>query len=469
MTTRNSRFWGPTADLRPFTHEPWPLDPGQGGGALGRDPTVRLIFATLIRRQDSHVSQCNHALPCRMVPLMGGPSPLKGDGARPRRIAHLDMDAFFASVELLEHPELKGLPVVVGGRRATVPEAGKDYPRLKHYAGRGVATTATYEARAFGVHSGMGLMKAAALAPEAILLPAHFEAYKKVSRAFKAAVAEVAPLIEDRGIDEIYIDLTDIPGESLALARRLKEAVRQATGLTCSIGITPNKLLSKLASELQKPDGVTILGLDDVPARIWPLPCKAINGIGPKATAKLEGFHIHTIGDLARADPAWLVAHFGRSYGAWLHEAAHGRDDRPLVIEREPKSISRETTFERDLHPKLDRQELSRILLDLCVRLAQDLAQKGYLCRCVGIKLRFEDFSTVTRDHSLAVPIADPESLREAARASLKRVPLDRKLRLLGIRAGGLVKVEDHLARATQPLSIHEPGGFDFSDGLPNQ
>ncbi len=137
--------------------------------------------------------------------------------------------------------------------------------------GRGVATTATYEARALGVPSGMGLMKAAALAPEAILLPAHFEAYARVSRAFKAAVAEVAPLIEDRGIDEIYLDLTEVPGGSRELALRLKEAVRQATGLSCSIGITPNKLLSKMASELEKPDGMTILDRDDIPTRIWPL------------------------------------------------------------------------------------------------------------------------------------------------------------------------------------------------------
>jgi DNA polymerase-4 len=370
------------------------------------------------------------------------------------------MDAFFASVELLEHPELRGLPVVVGGRRSRASGGGADYPRLKDYAGRGVATTATYEARAFGVRSGMGLMKAAALAPEAILLPAHFEAYAKVSRAFKAAVAEVAPLIEDRGIDEIYIDLTEVPGESLALACHLKEVVRQATGLTCSIGITPNKLLSKLASEMQKPDGITLLGIEDIPTRIWPLPCSAINGIGPKATAKLDGFHIHTIGELAKTDPVWLVEHFGRSYGAWLHEASHGRDDRPLTFLREPKSISRETTFERDLHPGQDRDELSRILLDLCERLAQDLARKDYLARSVGIKLRFDDFSTVTRDQSLHLPIADASSLREAARASLRRVAFDRKLRLLGIRAGNLVKGSDHKGQQSKQTREAEGGLF---------
>lgn len=386
-----------------------------------------------------------------------------------RRIAHLDMDAFFASVELLEHPELKGLPVVVGGRRAAAAQAGRDHPRLKDYVGRGVATTATYEARAFGVRSGMGLMKAAALAPDAILLPAHFEAYVRVSRAFKAAVAEVAPLIEDRGIDEIYIDLTEVAGASGELAQRLKEAVRRATSLTCSIGITPNKLLSKIASELQKPDGVTILGYGDIPSRIWPLPCSAINGIGPKASAKLEGFGVRTIGELAQADPAWLVEHFGRSYGAWLHDAAQGRDERPLVLSREPKSISRETTFERDLHARLDREELSRILLDLCERLAGDLERKGLRAHAIGIKLRYEDFTTVTRDQTLAVAVADVSSLREAARAALRRAPLDRRLRLLGVRAGSFVKAGDPTARpARHPVPhpvqgprVTEPGLFD--------
>ena len=352
----------------------------------------------------------------------------------------------------------------MGGRRPVAAIAGQPYPRLKDYVGRGVATTATYEARAFGVHSGMGLMKAAALAPEAILLPAHFEAYARVSRAFKAAVAEVAPLVEDRGIDEIYIDLTEIPGGSLELAQQLKGAVRAATGLSCSVGITPNKLLSKMASELKKPDGITILSLDDIPTRIWPLPCRAVNGIGPKATVKLESFHIRTIGELAKADPAWLLEHFGQSYGAWLHEAAHGRDDRPLTMSREPKSISRETTFEHDLHVKLDREALSRILLNLCERLAQDLARKGYRAGSVGIKLRYEDFKTVTRDQTLPIPVGDVASLREAARNCLKRVTLDRRLRLLGIRAGSLVRAGGFPSHPLEKHSILMQGLFSELD-----
>jgi len=209
-----------------------------------------------------------------------------------RRIAHLDMDAFFASVELLHYPELKGQPVVVGGRSTTQPsfndEGSMVYARLRDYVGRGVVTTSTYEARALGVFSGMGLMKSAALAPEAILLPANFEAYRHYSRLFKSTVASIAPKIEDRGIDEIYIDLTDLDEETEQLAVRIKNAVSAATGLSCSIGVSPNKLLSKICSDLDKPNGVTILSHAELSSRIWPLPAKKINGIGPKANEKLD-------------------------------------------------------------------------------------------------------------------------------------------------------------------------------------
>jgi len=377
----------------------------------------------------------NFVMPSGALPEIPAAIPVS---SAPRRIAHLDMDAYFASVELLRYPELKGQPVVIGGGRKRSGEGG--FQRLHAYAGRGVVTTCTYEARRFGVRSGMGLMKAAALAPDAILLPGDYETYSRVSRLFKAAVAAIAPCYEDRGIDEIYIDLTEVPGETTALARRLKEAVAQATGLTCSIGVTPNKTLSKLASELQKPDGLTVLTLEDLPTRIWPLPASAMNGIGPKASAKLEAMGIQTLGQVAAADPGLLVQRFAKSYGAWLVEASHGRDDRPLVLTREPKSISRETTFERDLHPRADRDQLTRILLDLCQRLAQDLERKGYAARTVGIKLRFDDFSTLSRDLTLGRAIADADGLRDAARDCLRRVVLDRKLRLLGLRAGTLCR-----------------------------
>ena len=360
-----------------------------------------------------------------------------------RRIAHLDMDAFYASVELLRYPELEGLPVVIGGRRrrASLPsDEERDFARLRDYIGRGVATTATYAARALGVHSGMGLMKAAALAPEAILLPADFEEYGRYSRCFKAAVAEVAPHIEDRGIDEIYIDLTEVPGETVALAQRIKDNVRCATGLSSSIGIASNKLLAKIASELQKPDGLTVLTRADLATRIWPLPARWINGVGPRASTKLEALGIRTIGQLAQAPVDVLIEHFGERYGRWLADIAHGHDERPVVTEREPKSLSRETTFERDLDPERDRDALSQTLLALCERVGGDLRRKGYAGKTIGVKLRYEDFQTVTRDTTLEHPTGDPQTIRRAARASLKRVALDRKLRLLGVRVGSLVR-----------------------------
>ncbi len=359
-----------------------------------------------------------------------------------RRIAHLDMDAFYASVELLRYPELRGLPVVIGGRGdqqpAVLEDGSRRFSRLRNYTGRGVITTATYEARVFGAASGMGLMKAARLVPDAIIPPSDFHAYRNYSRLFKAAVANIAPQIEDHGIDEIYIDLSNLPDDTLTLARRIKEAVRASTGLSCSIGVTPNKLLSKICSDLEKPDGLTILNPADIPDRIWPLPVRKISGIGPKATQKLAMLGITTIAELAHADTAFLQTHFGSSYGHWLHEAAHGIDDRPVVTESEPKSLSRETTFERDLHPRHDRHALSEVLTALCEDVAHDLQRKGYAGRTISIKLRYDDFRTVTRNITLSSPTADAAAIRRAAEECLRRVPLQRKLRLLGVRASAL-------------------------------
>lgn len=384
----------------------------------------------------------------------------------PRRyIAHLDMDAFYASVELLRYPQLRGQPVVIGGRRRTAPPAGHEFPRLRDYTGRGVITTATYEARALGAHSGMGLMKAAKLAPDAWLLPADFDQYRRYSRLFKDAVRAVAPLVEDRGIDEIYIDLTDLVGGGdwmrvREVAQQLQNAVREATGLSCSLGVTPNKLLSKIASDLQKPGGITLIAQEDIEERIWPLPARKINGIGPKANAKLETLGIHTIGELANADPALLVQHFGKNYGVWMCDAAHGRDERVVKTYSEPKSISRETTFEDDLHPVRDRDRLSKIFTDLCVRVADDLKRKGIVGKTIGLKLRYDNFKTVTRDHTIDAPTGDALVIRRAAGECLKRVPLDRRIRLLGVRVGTLSKLgEAGTLRA--PVAQREPTLFD--------
>ncbi|MES2936441.1 MAG: DNA polymerase IV [Pseudomonadota bacterium] len=376
----------------------------------------------------------------------------------PRRIAHLDMDAFFASVELLRYPQLKGLPVVIGGGHGEADAAMRKryaglplsqipveaFPLLKDYVGRGVITTATYPARQFGIGSAMGMMKAAKLCPQALVLPVDGDEVRRYSRAFKAVIREIAPVMEDRGVDEVYIDFTEVPGGQReggrVLARLIQKAIFDKTGLTCSIGVAPNKLIAKMASEFDKPNGISILFEDDVQARIWPLPVRKINGIGPKSEIKLHKLHLHTIGDIAQQSREWLIDNFGKSYGAWMHDAAWGRDDRPVVTESEPVSISRETTFDRDLHAVRDRAELGAIFTDLCERLAGDLQRKGYVGRTIGIKLRYDDFRTATRDLTIDHYTADPKAIRRAAGQCLKRVDLTRRLRLLGVRVGKLAK-----------------------------
>ena len=309
------------------------------------------------------------------------------------------MDAFYASVEWLRYPQLRGLPKVIGGGRrredeliarlnqqrpervwtaADLADIPVDFfPLLRDYVGRGVITTASYAARQFGIGSAMGLMKAARLCPRAILLPADFDEYRRCSRAFKRVILDIAPVMEDRGIDEVYIDFTQVPGGQReggrVLARLLQKSIFDATGLSCSIGVAPNKLLAKMASEFNKPNGISVVHEADVQTLIWPLPCRKINGIGPKTDARLQGHGIHTIGELAARERAWLIAQFGNSHGAWLHDAAWGRDERPVVTESEPVSLSRETTFERDLHAVHDRAELGAVFTWLAEAVAADL------------------------------------------------------------------------------------------------
>jgi DNA polymerase-4 len=404
--------------------------------------------------------------------------------AVPRRIAHLDMDAFYASVELLRYPQLKGLPVVIGGGRRKeddllgrlrlaypeqewsaehLAEIPLDFfPRIAGYTGRGVITTATYAARKFGIGSAMGLMKAAKLCPEAILLPVDFDQYRHYSRSFKAIITDIAPLMENRGVDEVYIDFTHVPGGQRdggrVLARLIQKTIFESTGLTCSVGVAPNKLIAKMASEFNKPNGISIVHEADLQTLIWPLACRKINGIGPKADEKLQKHSIHTIGDLAARDRFELMENFGKVYGAWLHEAAWGRDDRPVSMDSEPVSMSRETTFEKDLHAVRDRQELGQIFTKLCEQVAADLQRKGYEGKTIGIKLRYDNFQSVTRDQTLELYTADAATIRQVAGQCLKRVDLTRRLRLLGVRVGSLVKAGAEPTVINHPMTAEETG-----------
>ena len=385
-----------------------------------------------------------------------------------RRIAHLDMDAFYASVELLRYPQLKGLPVVIGGGRRAEDEAVRQtfegqalsripvsaFPLLKNYTGRGVITTATYAARQFGVGSALGLMKAAKLCPQAILLPVDFTEIRRYSRAFKDIILDIAPLMEDRGVDEVYIDFTDIPGGQReggrVLARLIQKTIFEQTGLTCSVGVAPNKLLAKMASEFNKPNGISIVHEGELEAKIWPLACRKINGIGPKADEKLKRLGIETIAQLAAQELQWLIDHFGQKTGAWMHDAARGHDTRPIVLESEPVSMSRETSFERDLHAVRDKAELGELFTRLCLQVAADLQRKGYVGKTIGIKLKYDDFKSVTRDQTLDIYTADAQTIRQVAGQCLKRVPLTQRLRLLGVRVGSLVKASEY--DANKPL-----------------
>jgi DNA polymerase-4 len=294
-------------------------------------------------------------------------------------------------------------------------------------------------------------------------------------------VRTIATEIEDRGIDEIYIDLTDVDPpipmgrvveaesdrwlRALDVAKAIKRAVRTATGLTCSIAIARNKLLAKIASELDKPDGLTLLRDEDIARRIWPLPARKINGVGPKSSARLEALGIRTIGELATADRTWLIENFGVNYGAWLHDAAHGNDERPVVTVSEPKSISRETTFDRDLDPKRDREALTRIFTELCDGVSDDLRRKSYVGKTIGLKLRFDNFKTVTRDHTIEASTQDPRTIRRVAGECLRRVPLTRRIRLLGVRIAALSQAsnapQDVLAAEPTPSLFDEISDID--------
>ena len=328
------------------------------------------------------------------------------------------MDAFFAAVELKRHPELIGKPVVIGGSGDPTK--------------RGVASTASYEARKFGIHSAMPLKTAYNLCPHAVFLPVDYEAYSKESQKIKEILRSFTPLMEDVGIDEAFLDISGIDKPSEEIAKEIKGQIKNETGLTCSIGIAPNKLVAKIASDMEKPDGITIILQNDIEYILHPLPVRKVWGIGPKTEAHLKDMNIETIGKLASLPLEVLIDRFGSSYGNYLYHASRGIDDSPLITHWEPKSISRETTFQKDVS---NWQFIAKSLAELTRDVVAEMKENGFKARTVTVKIRFSDFETLTRSHTIHEPTDSEEDIRKATFACLKRIELKKKVRLVGVRA----------------------------------
>lgn len=341
--------------------------------------------------------------------------------SKTRWILHADLDAFYASVEQMDDPTLRGRPVVVGGR----PEQ------------RGVVAAASYEARDFGVHSAMPMREALRRCPGAVVRPPRFARYSELSQAVFVRYRAITPLVEPVSIDEAYLDVTDVaPDESSAtkLAGSLKQQVRDEVGLVVSIGVATSKVVAKIASDLGKPDGFVVVGAGREAEFLAPLPVERLWGVGPKAAERLHSMGKNTIGDLAGLDPNLLRASFGK-VGDMLAQMARGIDPRAVQPERRVKSVSRETTFARDIR---DVRELESELQRLVESVSRRLETKGLAGRTVYLKLRYADFRTVGRQTSLAVPVHDKRSILLAARpllAELVREPLP--VRLLGVGVAG--------------------------------
>jgi len=334
-----------------------------------------------------------------------------------RWILHIDMDAFFAAVEEKRHPELKGKPIVIGGSGDPTK--------------RGVVSTASYEARKYGIHSALPLRTAYNLCPEAVFLPVDYDEYSRVSQTIKNILKEISPIMEDVGIDEAFLDISEIDKPSEEIVQEIKKRIMEETGLTCSIGIASNKLLAKIASDMQKPDSLTIIAEKDIEERIWPLPVRKLWGVGPKTEASLKKIGINTIGELALMAIDRLVESYGESYGHYLYEASRGIDESPLVTHWEPKSVSRETTFQMDTN---NWQTIAKTIAELANEVVDDIRQKGYKGRTVTLKVRFSDFKTYTRSKTLDDATDSIDDIRKAAFDCLKRIELKMKVRLIGVR-----------------------------------
>ena len=340
-----------------------------------------------------------------------------------RKIIHVDMDAFFASVEQLDDPSLRGRPVAVGGS-----------------SGRGVVAAASYEARAFGVRSAMPSVTAQRLCPDLVFVRSRFERYRELSAQTRGIFRDETPLIEPPSLDEAYLDVTALPEPATAVARRIRARVRDETGLTCSAGVSFNKLLAKLASDENKPDGLTVIPPDRALAYVAGLPVKRFHGVGPVTAAKLEGMGLATGADLRAAPLAWLTARFG-SFGQRLHDIARGLDDRPVRTHRIAKSIGGERTFDTDCRTP---EDLDAQLVRIAAIVWDRIAAKEARGRTVTLKVKFADFTLITRARSLVRPLAGEAELLAIARDLLAgEGPLPRGVRLLGLSLSKLGEVEE--------------------------
>jgi DNA polymerase-4 len=348
-----------------------------------------------------------------------------------RRIAHLDMDAFYFSVELQRRPELRGKPVVVAGNGP-----------------RAVVTTASYEARKFGIFSATPAARARRLCPEAIFVPPDHDHYRERSREVMNVLRAHVDRVEQMGLDEAYLDLTGIERWRSA-ARRVKTAVTGETGLDCSIGIGPSKLVAKIASDADKPNGFLALTLDEARARFASSSPALIPGIGPKTVERLAARGVERLDQLAAMPEGALAELFGGRLGPHLARLARFEDDRPIETERVRKSESRETTFDRDLHG-LD--ELEPVLERLAGELCDVLVRHGRSGRTVGIKIRLDDFSTLTRARTLDAPTNRLETVHGVALDLLRALELTRPVRLLGVRVAGMEE------RPSRPADSPPPG-----------
>ncbi len=335
-----------------------------------------------------------------------------------RAVLHVDMDAFYASVEQRDNPETAGKPVIVGG-----------------VDGRGVVAAASYEVRKFGVHSAMPMATALRLCPHAICIRPRMSRYKDVSRQVFAIFHEVTPLVQGLSLDEAFLDVTDsasLLGDSVTIARRIKNRIREVTGLTASVGVAPNKLVAKIASDLAKPDGLTVVAADRVNEILDPLSIRRLPGLGRKTGAQVEQRGIQTFLQLRTAPDAVLWPLFGR-YTPRIRDRAAGIDDRPVHPDLEEKSISAEDTFERDIgDPALLRAQLARLTDKVCER----LRRKHLQARCIGVKIRRADFTTFTRRRVVAPPTHEGRTIAKMAGELLARWLTENpgaKLRLLGV------------------------------------